>query len=383
MPKNDFTRKIKDFDAYKKLPKNVGDLGKLIFAKGFEKLPKVKKIAQSGHTAGEAQFLLLYSRPLSATNGQFGTSNRRAVSSSSDVQNFLTELSRSRSDADTSGSYLVADYSGSQDRRQNEIWIQKKIGFNNFGQNALGQFQPQLGQNQFQFGQQNLNQFGQLNPQSQFDQGQNAFGQNQFGQIQPQVGLNQFGISRNQFGDGPNQLNPNSLGQNQLGLNQLGQNQLGPNQFGQNQLGINQFGQNQLRPNSFASNQFGQNQLSQNQIGLGQQFGQNQFGQNQVGQNQFGLGQQFGQNQLGPNQLGLGQQFGQNQLGQNTLGQNQFGPNQFSNVRQSRADSREFTDDSVFANSKYANTTPPLPQTPREIAPKEEIKFGKEFMSRL
>ena len=33
-----------------KLPKNVGDLGKLIVAKGFEKLPKVQKIAQSGHT---------------------------------------------------------------------------------------------------------------------------------------------------------------------------------------------------------------------------------------------------------------------------------------------------------------------------------------------
>ena len=33
-----------------KLPKNVGDLGKLIAAKGFEKLPKVQKIAKSGHT---------------------------------------------------------------------------------------------------------------------------------------------------------------------------------------------------------------------------------------------------------------------------------------------------------------------------------------------
>ena len=31
-------------------PKNVGDLGKLIFAKGFKKLPEVQKIAQSGHT---------------------------------------------------------------------------------------------------------------------------------------------------------------------------------------------------------------------------------------------------------------------------------------------------------------------------------------------
>ena len=33
-----------------KLPKNVGDLGKLIVAKGFKKLPKVQKITQSGHT---------------------------------------------------------------------------------------------------------------------------------------------------------------------------------------------------------------------------------------------------------------------------------------------------------------------------------------------
>ena len=34
-----------------KLPKNVGDLGNLIVATGFEKLPKVQKIPQSGHTA--------------------------------------------------------------------------------------------------------------------------------------------------------------------------------------------------------------------------------------------------------------------------------------------------------------------------------------------
>ena len=33
-----------------KLPKNVGDLGKLIVAKGFKKLPKVPKIVESGHT---------------------------------------------------------------------------------------------------------------------------------------------------------------------------------------------------------------------------------------------------------------------------------------------------------------------------------------------
>ena len=32
------------------MPKNAVDLGKLIVAKGFKKLPKVQKIAQSGHT---------------------------------------------------------------------------------------------------------------------------------------------------------------------------------------------------------------------------------------------------------------------------------------------------------------------------------------------
>ena len=35
-----------------KLPKNVGDLGKIIVATGFELLPKVQKIAKSGHTDG-------------------------------------------------------------------------------------------------------------------------------------------------------------------------------------------------------------------------------------------------------------------------------------------------------------------------------------------
>ena len=33
-----------------KLPNNVGDLGKIIVAIGFEWLPKVQKIAESGHT---------------------------------------------------------------------------------------------------------------------------------------------------------------------------------------------------------------------------------------------------------------------------------------------------------------------------------------------
>ena len=31
-----------DFDTFTKMPKNVGDLGKLIVAKGYKKLPKVQ-----------------------------------------------------------------------------------------------------------------------------------------------------------------------------------------------------------------------------------------------------------------------------------------------------------------------------------------------------
>ena len=39
--KNDFTRKMIDFDTLQKLPKK-GDSGKLIVAKGFKNLPKVQ-----------------------------------------------------------------------------------------------------------------------------------------------------------------------------------------------------------------------------------------------------------------------------------------------------------------------------------------------------
>ena len=38
---------------FQKLPNNVGNLGKIIVAAGFELLPKVQKIAQSGHTADQ------------------------------------------------------------------------------------------------------------------------------------------------------------------------------------------------------------------------------------------------------------------------------------------------------------------------------------------
>ena len=51
LPKYDFTRKMIDLTPLQKLPKNVGDVGKLIAAEGFKKLPKVQKIAQSGRTA--------------------------------------------------------------------------------------------------------------------------------------------------------------------------------------------------------------------------------------------------------------------------------------------------------------------------------------------
>ena len=43
--------KLKILTPLQNLPKNVGDLGQLFVAKGFEKLPKVQKIAKSGHTA--------------------------------------------------------------------------------------------------------------------------------------------------------------------------------------------------------------------------------------------------------------------------------------------------------------------------------------------
>ena len=42
--------KLKTLTPLQKLPNNVEDLRKLIVAKGFEKLPKVQSIVQSGHT---------------------------------------------------------------------------------------------------------------------------------------------------------------------------------------------------------------------------------------------------------------------------------------------------------------------------------------------
>ena len=48
--------KIKILTALQKLPNNVGNLGKLIVVTGFEKLPKVQLIAQSGHTGHGSKF---------------------------------------------------------------------------------------------------------------------------------------------------------------------------------------------------------------------------------------------------------------------------------------------------------------------------------------
>ena len=42
--------KLKILTPFQKLPKNVGDLSKIIIAKGFKNLPKVQLIAKSGHT---------------------------------------------------------------------------------------------------------------------------------------------------------------------------------------------------------------------------------------------------------------------------------------------------------------------------------------------
>ena len=43
----------------RKLANNVGNLGKIIVATGFEWLPKVQKIAQSGHTAYNYHYINL------------------------------------------------------------------------------------------------------------------------------------------------------------------------------------------------------------------------------------------------------------------------------------------------------------------------------------
>ena len=41
---------MNDFDTLQKMPNNVGELGKIIVDISFVCLPKVQKIAKSGHT---------------------------------------------------------------------------------------------------------------------------------------------------------------------------------------------------------------------------------------------------------------------------------------------------------------------------------------------
>ena len=49
---------MNDFDTFTKIDLyNVGDLGKITVATSFEWLPKVQKIAQSGHTGTPSQDL--------------------------------------------------------------------------------------------------------------------------------------------------------------------------------------------------------------------------------------------------------------------------------------------------------------------------------------
>ena len=51
-----------------KSPKNVGDLGKIIVATSFDWLPKVQKIAKSGH-AGSALTWITYFPPVKRQKG--------------------------------------------------------------------------------------------------------------------------------------------------------------------------------------------------------------------------------------------------------------------------------------------------------------------------
>ena len=59
--------KLKILTPLQKLPKNVKDLGKLIVAKGFKKLSKVQKIANSGHTGADSSRANLYLEPSTFT----------------------------------------------------------------------------------------------------------------------------------------------------------------------------------------------------------------------------------------------------------------------------------------------------------------------------
>ena len=70
-----------------KLPKNVGDLAKLIVAKDFKELPKVQKIAQSGHTGSNNEIL-------SFPWGRTERSRKRLVCGHSNEQKYEMEPER-------------------------------------------------------------------------------------------------------------------------------------------------------------------------------------------------------------------------------------------------------------------------------------------------
>ena len=59
-PKIISLEKWKILTPLQKLPKYVGNLAKLIVANSFEKLPKVQKIAQSGHSGCQPQYCTLW-----------------------------------------------------------------------------------------------------------------------------------------------------------------------------------------------------------------------------------------------------------------------------------------------------------------------------------
>ena len=60
-----------------KLPNNVGDLGKIIVATSFEWLPKLQKIAQSGHTDYDQTFCFHGEGAKCSTRGQSYTGSTR------------------------------------------------------------------------------------------------------------------------------------------------------------------------------------------------------------------------------------------------------------------------------------------------------------------
>ena len=83
------------------MPKNVGDLGKLIVSKGFEKLPKVEYIAKSGHTGYHSFNLFRFVTGLSDPSFRFSTTPNghrapdcRSISKDSSSQSLLSSTAR-------------------------------------------------------------------------------------------------------------------------------------------------------------------------------------------------------------------------------------------------------------------------------------------------